>query len=116
MSDPDPSGPANVVAPDTFRDVAAGAAEHTQDGGTFEIDLGDCAYATHRAALPLGSAWVLVHPTGDHCELWLGGETENPRYDGSPSQYCLFDRHGAVMIALTSGGPPHLEYAWCVSP
>jgi hypothetical protein len=85
------------------------------------IDVGTCEAAHLHKWLPLGSAWVRVEPTPDACQLWLGGETENPMYDGSASQYCAFKRECAdgaaktntIAIPVGSGGPAHLTHSAC---
>ena len=84
--------------------------------GALAIDLSACQNARYFASLPLGSAWVRVEANADTCGLWLGGETENPMYDGSASQYCEFARAcppTSVTIAAGQGGPPHLDSMAC---
>jgi len=84
------------------------------------IDLEECAHARWFTWLSFGSAWVVASPTADGtaCELWLGGETENPLYDGSPSQFCRFRRdscEATVELAVDEGGPAYLDSAGCTS-
>jgi hypothetical protein len=86
-----------------------------KEGDALVIDLEACAAGRWFGWLPLGSAWVAVRPTGDHCELWLGGETENPNYDGLATQYCRFRRdHCVASVELQAqGGPAHLTSPAC---
>jgi hypothetical protein len=92
------------------------------DGDTFEldIDLGACESGRWFSFLPLGSAWVQVVASGSDCQIWLGGETENPNYDGRPTQYCLLPRSCGVVTAAEAfefgGGPAVIESPFCVSP
>jgi hypothetical protein len=75
------------------------------------IDMAACKYARQDESLAMGSIWVLVHPLDDkRCEVWMGGETENPHYDGKPSGYCVFERAGVLEIPLDgAGGPPSVK-------
>ena len=77
------------------------------------IDLEACAPASYFTWLGLGSAWAVVHPDGDHCEVWLGGETEDPMYGGGPTQYCRFVRDGCeASVGLSYenlGGPAVID-------
>lgn len=78
------------------------------------IDLQRCESGYWFTWLPLGSAWVRMRPSTDRCELWLGGETENPMYDGSASQYCRFSRADCeAHIEVGQGGPAHLQSGAC---
>jgi hypothetical protein len=82
--------------------------------GSVTIDLESCDPAQWQVSLPLGSAWVLVHPKGNACELWLGGETENPRND-APTQYCRLRRDGCkATLTIGNGGPARLVSGGCV--
>jgi hypothetical protein len=102
------------MPPTTFSEVAAQAPKLSAPESGGSIDLGDCAYGTWQKGLGLGSIWGVVHPTtGDLCEIWLGGETENPGYDGSPTEYCLFDRHGSISITYGGGGPATIMSSFC---
>ncbi len=114
------TGPSSVTAPsdEVFAAASSGAAgtlipELTSAAA---IDLGACTHQRWSWGLPLGSAWFLVHPVSDtYCEVWLGGETENPRYDGAPAQYCLFDRKNTLVLEYQDGGPITLDdMPWCV--
>lgn len=113
------SGPSSVTAPDAaaFSAAQSGATGITVDGEaeTLVIDLDACRHERLHWWLPLGSAWFLVHPvSGAYCDIWLGGETENPQYDGSPRQYCRFDRQGDLDIQPQQGGPIVLDdMPWC---
>jgi hypothetical protein len=85
-----------------------------KEGADLTLDLETCAQGRYAVDLPLGSAWVAVVQSADRCELWLGGETENPRYDGSPSQYCTFLRDACeVTIVQGNGGPASLSSPAC---
>jgi hypothetical protein len=82
------------------------------------IDPGECTEGAYFVWLPLGSAWVDVHQRSDgSCEVWLGGETENPMYDGSPTQYCRFPVACAAISAGASGGggPAEIASPYCVA-
>lgn len=108
------TGPDPVVPPATFSQVMAQAPQLSAPASGDAIDLGDCTYGTWQKALELGSAWALIHPTiEDRCEIWLGGETENPNYNGAPTQYCLFDRHGSIAITYGAGGPASIMSRFC---
>ena len=104
------TGPAIVTAPsnDVFVSVRDAAMTESVTGQMeLVLDLHDCVYWRYQTSLGLGSAWFLVHPqSSSFCEMWLGGETENPGYDGHPAQYCVFDRKHTLTISLHSGGGP----------
>jgi hypothetical protein len=77
---------------------------------SIEIDLHLCRMERVSKYLPLGSVWIDVNPVSPYlCELTLGGETENPSYDGSASQRCVFYRAGNVSIDLDNGGPAYID-------
>lgn len=80
------------------------------------IDPAVCAEGIWSVWLPFGSAYVQVHQRADgDCEMWLGGETESPTYDGSPTQYCRFPVSCLpVTPAYSSGGPAHIDSPFCV--
>jgi hypothetical protein len=85
------------------------------DTSSLEIDLHACREETVSQYLPLGSIYVDVKPLSAYlCELTLGGETENPNYDGSPAQRCVFYRFGSLSIDVRSGGPAYIDSANCV--
>jgi hypothetical protein len=77
------------------------------------FNLLTCAEESWHVWLPFGSAWVTMAPYGTSCQLQLGGETENPIYNGQPTQTCLFPRVGAVTISVGSGGPAYLDDPHC---
>jgi len=89
-------------------------AHEWKEGDPLVIDVSRCESGRWFTWLPLGSAWVMVRPSADGCELWLGGETENPMYDGSASQYCRFLRNDCeAHIEVGQGGPAHLQSGAC---
>lgn len=49
---------------------------------------------------------------GATCEIWVGGESENPLYDGTPYQYCRLRREGTRSIGV---GVRRIESPACVS-
>jgi hypothetical protein len=114
------SGPGEVSPPSAQDESDANLAAESvliepSEGDTIEIDLDTCANQQLFAWLPFGSMWILVHRRdGDHCELWLGGETEDPRYDGSASQYCVFYRRGTLDVTVRSGGPARVDEPSCI--
>jgi hypothetical protein len=113
------SGPSDVSAPSAQEEANASAvAENVlieSPGETIEVDLDACANQQLFAWLPFGSMWILVHRRDDdHCELWLGGETEDPQYDGGASQYCLFYRRGTLDVEVRSGGPARVDEPSCI--
>ena len=65
--------------------------------------------------LPFGSAWVLAEPLDDgSCQVWLGGETENPGYDGRPTKFCyLGEDELPVPIVIGEGGPASIDHPNC---
>jgi hypothetical protein len=80
------------------------------DEAAIEIDLQQCHTESVSKYLPLGSVWIDVNPVSPYlCELTLGGETENPSYDGRAAQRCLFYRLGSISIDLGSGGPAYID-------
>ena len=66
--------------------------------------------------LDFGSGWVLAWSSGDgSCLVWLGGETENPLYDGRPTQFCVFaSDEPPVTVLMGQGGPARIEHPDCV--
>ncbi len=89
-----------------------------QDGEVWNVDLHGCNEEYRHVWLPLGSAWALVQPNLDLCRLWLGGETENPLYQGAPTQFCEFPIQNAcvttVALVAKGGGPVRLEGPGCI--
>ena len=114
------NGPSDVKRPTADELSAANqAAENVslepKQGDTIAIDLDACVNQRLFAWLPFGSMWILVHRRdSDHCELWLGGETENPQYNGSASQYCLFYRRGTLEVGVENGGPAYVDEPSCI--
>ena len=77
---------------------------------SIEIDLRACRDESISQYLPLGSIYIDVEPLSPYvCQLTLGGETENPSYDGSASQRCFFYRFGSVAVDVRSGGPAYID-------
>jgi hypothetical protein len=80
------------------------------------IDPQACQEGHWYDSLSFGSAWVDVHRLDSgECEVWLGGEIEDPLYDGRPTQYCRF---AAVCDAVTAtsngdGGPATIDSPYC---
>lgn len=80
------------------------------DEASIEIDLQQCRSERMSKYLPLGSVWIDVYPASPYvCMLTLGGETENPSYDGSAAQRCLFYRLGSISIDVDRGGPAYID-------
>jgi hypothetical protein len=80
------------------------------DEASIEIDLHQCRMERVSKYLPLGSVWIDVNPVSPYvCALTLGGETENPSYDGSAAQRCMFYRLGSISIDLGNGGPAYID-------
>lgn len=107
-----PSAPVCADIPSPFPPVVLGAPQELSEGGIV-INLAACEGTSWLDWLPFGSALVTVHAEGDECELWIGGETEDPMYDSSPTQYCRFASRGSVDIVVGDRGPAHLESACC---
>jgi hypothetical protein len=82
---------------------------------SIEINLHTCKMESISKFLPLGSIYIDVKPLSPYlCELTLGGETENPSYDGSAAQRCVFYRFGSVSVDVRSGGPAYIDNSNCV--
>lgn len=78
------------------------------------IDTTNCGTARYSSSLPLGSAWVHVTKEADRCLVWLGGETENPAYDGMPTQHCDFPLNcESFGVQVGSGGPAQIDSPFC---
>jgi hypothetical protein len=79
------------------------------------IDTFACESKRYFAWLPMGSAWVEVARTNGGCGIWLGGESEDPMYDGSASQYCEFTSScpAKLIVHASQGGPAHVDSAAC---
>lgn len=86
-------------------------AEYSED-----VDLSECEPRRMAKWLSQGSAWVTVQRSGARCQVWLGGETENPRYNGETTQFCSFCRKPArVAVSLSAwGGPARIESSSCI--
>lgn len=133
-TDPPPSDPTVTTActppppPSSIAPLPGGSTTSSAWGdskGTtppLTIDLAACVPGRYFASLPLGSAWVVVAPAADAsagCNVWLGGETENPRYDGSASQYCAFPTScspATLTVSAGGGGPAHVDLASYCTP
>ena len=99
-----PAGPVEVPA--SLPSGTPAPREVAEGTRTIAIDLVACRFERFALYLPLGSEWGLIHPVDDRvCEVWLGGETENPAYDGRPDHYCRFHRCGSFDLELGAGGP-----------
>ena len=85
------------------------------DALPLSIDPAVCQEGAWSVWLPLGSAFAHVHPRDDgDCEVWLGGETEAPTYDGAPTQYCRFPPVcEPVALATSAGGPARIDSPYC---
>ena len=78
------------------------------------IDTANCGTARFSSSLPLGSAWLHTTKEADRCLVWLGGETENPAYDGLPTQHCNFPLNCETFsVQVGSGGPATLDSPYC---
>jgi hypothetical protein len=74
----------------------------------------ECPTGSAFLALPFGSAWAASEPVEGGCDLWLGGETEDPLYDGWPTTFCRFPTgHKPLNIEVGSGGPAVVSSPWC---
>jgi hypothetical protein len=82
------------------------------------LDPAVCEPKSYFAALPLGSSWARVEPTTTACQLWVGGETEDPRYEGFAYAVLLvradlYPSPPLKLLAGGPGGPPHLTLPAC---
>ena len=93
-------------------------AEITKDNlppNTYLIDLEICGYDKWSENLPHGHVWWNIAPSKNYCNIWLGGETENPEYAGQPTLYCKFKRKGEIKIKHEpDGGPAYINSKQCV--
>ena len=91
-------------------DPDKGESTDSYDGksNTYLVDLVECDKETSFGGTVLqGSFWWIISPKDSTtCEIWLGGETEDPDYDGSPTKYCTFARNGTATIEINSNGGP----------
>ena len=107
---------AEAPTPDEWPPVPADLTPHEFGAGALlSLNTGVCVGAYWSGALPLGSAWVAIDSEGDDCLVWLGGETENPDYDGSTTGFCrLAKAEGvALEIVIGDGGPASVDYPGC---
>jgi hypothetical protein len=106
-----------AAAPTAVAPVPSDVESHEWESSKpLRIDIEQCQTGRWFTWLPFGSAWVIVQSDGDTCKMWLGGETENPAYDGSAAQFCQFPRQGcetSVEIKAGDGGPAHLDNPAC---
>lgn len=78
-----------------------------------------CRKRRYFSWLTFGSAWVYTRPGAGVCQIWLGGETENPSYNGLPTQYCEVPLGATIMVDLElerNGGPARSFSDFCVAP
>lgn len=96
---------------------AEGQAEYIRadDDASWTVDPGSCRAAHWFTYLGLGSAFAVTAPADDgSCEVWLGGEMENPNYSGLPAMVCRFESdHGPVRLEPGDGGPILLDDPAC---
>jgi len=65
------------------------------------IDPGECTPRYWTASLAFGSSYVVTAPTlGGSCDVWFGGEIENPEYSGLPATYCRFGSSAPIVLVL----------------
>lgn len=106
--------PAQVVVPSNgYFEQVRSRADQLEDWPE-TVSLSTCrGYAS--IALPFGSAWVLAEPSEEgSCQVWLGGETEDPTYNGRPTQFCHFGgNEPPVPIVIGEGGPAHVDHPNC---
>jgi hypothetical protein len=84
----------------------------------WSIDVMACIEGRRHHGLPLGHMWVEAKPVGTTCEVLLGGETEDPRYGGWPTQKCVFERKPErieISGRNQSGGPARIFDSRCVT-
>ncbi len=107
-----------IVAPDraTYMAAIASVPATSTPPTTFTVDPYDCSGLLWEVYLPLGSAFALVIPHSDGtCSVWLGGEEEDPEYNGMPRSYCRFDRRCRPMeLAANLAGPASIDSPWCI--
>jgi len=76
-------------------------------GDSFMIQPDHCEGAYWFTYLDLGSAYVVTAPATDgSCEVWLGGEFENPNYSGLPATFCRFEPGDAIVMLIPADGGP----------
>ena len=78
------------------------------------FDPEECTVGSSQVGLPFGSAWFASEPIEGGCDLWLGGETENPLYDGRATRFCRLPAgHEPLDIVIGEGGPARVNSVWC---
>jgi hypothetical protein len=78
--------------------------DHASLGAVLDtLDVSTCRQGRFSESLALGSAWVELRRVNGSCEVWLGGETEDFSYDGSPHQFCRFSRAGDTHVPIFVG-------------
>ncbi len=80
------------------------------------IDPAECPEGSKRSTYDFGSSWILIRQSGEgFCDVWFGGEEENPNYDGSPHQYChLPIQHKPVAIeGAGEASAGFINSLWC---
>jgi hypothetical protein len=111
-----------VIAPDLatyLADIANVPSAGANPPTTLTVDPSDCQALLWAISLPLGSAFVHVIANDDgSCALWLGGEEENPEYNGRPLRYCRLPPSCTpvdfVFDDNALGGSASLDSPWCV--
>lgn len=74
----------------------------------------ECPTGSAALSLSFGSAWLASEPVDGGCDLWLGGETEDPLYDGRATMFCrLPSGHKPLNIVIGDGGPAWVNSLWC---
>ena len=74
----------------------------------------ECPAGSAILSLPFGSARFASEPVEGGCDLWLGGETEDPLYNGRPTMFCrLPTGHETLNIVIGDGGPAQINSLWC---
>ena len=87
------------------------------------IDVQVCAPEGVRSWLPYGEAFAFVWPEDGQCTVWLGGEMEDPDYDGLPTSFCRFPAFCQPVTAVVEswlgeegeGGPAWIDSPFCVN-
>lgn len=89
--------------PPTVIEPLPASSGDTLDGIPGLLDVSACREGRAAESLPLGSAWMEVRRVDGCCEVWFGGETEDWNYDGSPEQFCRFDRSPGALVPVFVG-------------
>ena len=92
--------PFPTIPPLTVFDSAEDKAVHVVSD-PYTIDPGDCEGIIWTTTGSDWSFFAVVAPTADgYCEVWLGGQVDNPDYTGNPNLYCLLaEDHPPVTVA-----------------